>query len=217
MRRAIGRPVGLGAVDETAQLDERAVAFLDAEVDHPLPGVTLARYDENPRTAAAAPVAAGGLGRVEGCKQALGERAGRLLERRAHLVPGAVGGEHVPLRGPVAAARVARLGDALRAGVLGDGPAAVDDPDLPELRQVIGGAQAVECVGRRGALGEQLEPGPAVAAVGERLRRDRADSRPSPGHGRAGVERLRLHGDAKLAGRRIPRHDRVRHRARLRR
>src|SRR3954468_9234635 len=210
-RCAVGRAVGLGAVHEAAQLDERAVALLDTQVDHAFPGLALGRHDEDRRTAAAAPVAAGRLGSVERREQPLRERALGALERRAHLVPRALGGEHVPLRRPVGTAHVPGGRAARRTRVLGDGAGPVDDRDLPRLDELVVGAQTVERFCRRRAGLEQLEPAPPVAAIGERLRRDRADTGTRPRDGRAGVERLRLDADADLAGRAVTRDDRVRH------
>ena len=64
---------------------------------------------------------------------------------------------------------------------------------------------------RVACLRHQRKPARAVAALGERLGRDRADARLRPRARRAGVERARLHGDAELAGLGVPPDDRVGH------
>ncbi len=106
---------------------------------------------------------------------------------------------------------VAGLGDAQLAGVRGGAAECIDDADLTDRFLRVGAHEAGE-----GVLGstpdpQQLERERAVAALGERLGRDRADRRRRPGHGVAHRERARLDGDAELARVRIARDDRVRH------
>ena len=131
------------------------------------------------------------------------ERAGRTVERLAHRFPDARRRDHVRLRDPVVAARIARGRDAVAAGPLSAAPVRREHADLPEARPARRRPAAARAHPRETPRGQQLEPAPAVAPVGERLRRDRADAGPRPRDGRAGVERLRLHGDPELAGRRV--------------
>ena len=217
-------PVGLGAVrlpvaerpfEEPPQLGERAVAFLDAEVDHPLPRLARGRNDDDSRTAAAAPVASCRLRGVERLHQPTRELALGRLERLAHHLPHTRRRDHVRLADPVVAARRAGGGNAVRPGPLGRGAVGREYPHLPEIHELVVGTEPIERGLGRQAVGEQLEPAPPVAPIGERLCRDGADTRAGPGHRRTGVERLRLHRHAQLPGRRVAGHDRVRHVATL--
>jgi len=87
------------------------------------------------------------------------------FERGAHLVPGQLGGEHVSLRRPVLAARVARARDTARPGQLRDLSMGVDHRHLAELRLFVGGTQLCERLLRGLSSGEPLEAAPAVAAI----------------------------------------------------
>ena len=189
-----GRPIGLAvaerALEEAAQLDERRVAVLDPQVDDALPALALCRDDDDPRAASPAPVATRRLGGVERRQQAQGERAGGRLERLAHRLPHARRLDHVRLRDPALPGGAAGRRNAVRARPLARPPVGGHHPHLPEVRQLVVGAQSGESVRGRRAAGHQLEPAPAVAAVGKRLSRDRADAGPGPRHRGAGVERL---------------------------
>jgi hypothetical protein len=83
--RPVRRPIYLRALDEAAQLDDRAFPFLDAKIEHALPRLATARDDDDARAALPAPVAARRLGGVEGRQQPLGERALRPRSKAAPI------------------------------------------------------------------------------------------------------------------------------------
>ena len=62
--------------EQAAQLVERRVVVLDAQVDSAPPGLTVGRHDHHRGGLAPADVAALALGGVEGRQQAVGEQAG---------------------------------------------------------------------------------------------------------------------------------------------
>src|SRR5581483_6333056 len=183
-------------------------------VGHTLPRLALGGHDDDCGAAAAAKVAARRLGRVERCQKPLRERAARFLERLAHDVP-RLGREHVALRSPVLAGCVAGARNAAAARPLRSATRRIEERNLAKMRELVDCAQLVECDLWRSSSCEQLEPAIAVAAIGERLRRDRTDARPRPRNPGARVERLRLHTDAELAGLGVARDDRIRHTANL--
>ena len=89
-------------------------------------------------------------------------------------------------------------GNAVGSGVRRRAAVDRDDADLTHRRLAIGGGQLLEHLVGCSPGGEQLEAEGAVAAVGERLRGDGADSRARPRHGLADGEEPRLHGDTEL-------------------
>jgi hypothetical protein len=86
-----------------------------------------------------------------------------------------------------------------------------DERDLTEVAPLVVGDELGQRLGGRVSGVQQLETARAVAAVGEGLRRDRADAGARPRACGRGSERPGLHRDAELAGLRVARDQRVRH------
>src|SRR4029079_7525234 len=107
--------------------------------------------------------------------------------------------------------QVACVGYAARAGVRRSRAVHVDERDLTDRAALLGRDQLVERLTRIAPLGEQRQPPRAVAALGERLGRDRADTGLRPRARGSGVERAGLQGAAELYRRGVARDDRVRH------
>ena len=105
---------------------------------------------------------------------------------------------------------VAAVRDAGGAGVGCRPPVGGEERDLAELLLLVRCDKLGERSLGRLAGAEQIEPPGPVAALGERLRRDRADARASP-RAERDAEGARLHRDAELAVRLVPTDDRVRH------
>ena len=202
---------------EPAELAERIIVIVDAEVEDAVDGgllVSLARDDDEPRGLPAAVVAACRLRRIERGEQPLGERAGCRVERLTHRRPDLGRAEHVPLHAHVLRGQVAGMGDAALAGMRCGRAARIDERDLPDPAALVGLEQLVERLARASSRGQQREPARPVPALGERLRRDRAHARLGPRARGAGVEGARLDGHAQLAGLGVAPDDRVRHDAR---
>ena len=197
---------------EPAQLLDRALVVVDAEVDDEVgePGVAAVALDDEQRGGLlAAPVAARSLRGGEALDQALGQRAGRRLERLRERVDGLSGDEDVPLRRVAGAGAAAGPVVAARAGEARAAPCRVDDSELAALALVVGlGQPAHDLVGGQ-SLAQEREPVRAVAGVGVRLGRDGADLRLGPGNDRPDREELRLHRDAPLARVEVAGDDRV--------
>ena len=120
-------PVHLGQPDESAQLAERVIVVVDADIDDvlvPRSAGSLALDDQHRGRLASPEVAAGGLGRVERCQQPLRQRAGGRRVRLRHSRPDLGAPHHVRLDAEPVAGAVAGLGDAEVARVRGgSGPA----------------------------------------------------------------------------------------------
>ena len=149
--------------------------------------------DWRPRTSPPSPSAASTRR-----EQPLGEVAPSGLEAGDHRPRDRVAGHHVGLRGDVLAGRVAGAGDAVGAGVDGDAPGGVDDPDLAHRRQRVGAQQGRERVGRGVARRQAVEPVRAVRGLDHRLGRHRPDAGAGPDAERADREPVRVHGRAQL-------------------
>jgi alkylated DNA nucleotide flippase Atl1 len=180
-----------------------------AQVAARAPRLALRRDDEQRGGLAAADVAALGLGALQRGHQALGEVAVGALERRRHRLRHRGPGHHVRLAGPVRAAMVAGLGDAVGARVGDHAAACVHHADLAHGGERVGGQHGGERVRRRGALLQAREHVGAVRGLDDRLRGDGADARPRPRAERADGEPVRLDGGAELARRGVAGDDRV--------
>ena len=90
-------------------------------------------------------------------------------------------------------------------------PARVDDARLAVVAPGVGREQGVERLARARAVAQLREPVGAVARVGERLGRDRADLGLEPGHDGADGQELRRHRDAQLPRMDVAGDDRERH------
>ena len=105
---------------------------------------------------------------------------------------------------------VAAVGDAGGSGVRCRPPVGGEERDLAELLLLVLCHQVGQGIRGRLAGSEAVEPARPVAALGERLRSDRADARTSP-RAERDAEGARLHRDAELAVPQVPPDDRVRH------
>ena len=208
---APGQLIGAVQLIEPPQLDERIRMVLDPERDARLPPFALRRHDQQRGRLTATDIAAGCLGRVERCKQAAGQRAGRRRKGPQHARPDARVGHDVCLAGDLIAGHVAGEGHAGGAGVRGHRAACVDDRDLAPGGAGVRRRQPRKHVPRADPGCEQLERlgpvGPAHVCLG----RHGTDTGARPGHLRPDTEPVRLHGDAKLTGLRVACDDRIGH------
>ena len=184
---------------------------VDANVDLALPRLPFGRDDEDAPRLAAAPVAAGLLGRIEGREQALREGAVGALEGFRHRLPDAFARDHVRLGAETVAGCEARRRDALRADVDGHASLGVEDRDLPVITVVVGGNQLGQRLLGALAAAQELEPEWPVGQLRVRLGRDDPDAGLAPGHHGAGVEGPRLDSDSELARGRVAADDRIGH------
>ena len=91
----------------------------------------------------------------------------------------------------------------------GDGAVRVHHRHLPDVRLLVGGDERGQRLLRRLPGREQVEAERPVAALAERLGRNRAYAGPGPQDRCAAGEGTRLDGDAQLAGIGVPGDDRV--------
>ena len=168
--------------------------------------------DDQARRLSSPKVAARRLRPVERREQALRKRSSGRGERLGHRRPDLVRAQHVALDAEPGALEVARVRDAPGTGVRRRPSLAVDVRDLPHVAQVVLGQQPVQRGSGLRSVAHERQPVGAVAALGERLRRDGADAGERPRARSTRAERARLDGDADLAGLGVPGHDRVRHR-----
>ena len=208
--RTIRGAVAERAVEEPAELDQRRVSLLDAEIDDPLhrspvAGTTTMPAPPRPRQSPPSASAASSAASRRSASEPVAD------ENVPHRLPDPRRLDEVRLRDPVGAPGAAGGRHAVRARPLARAPVDRHHPHLAELGQLVVGTEARERVGSGDPVGHQLEPAPPIPPVGERLGGDRADAGPCPGDGGCGVERLRLHRDADLPALRITADDRVRH------
>ena len=90
----------------------------------------------------------------------------------------------------------------------------VDQADLAHLASLVGGADPVQGVGSREAIGQEVQAAGPVARVDHGLGGHRADAGPGPGQHRAEGEVATLRGHAELAAVGVAGDDGVRHDAR---
>lgn len=168
------------------------------------PGVAAARADDEEGGGLhPAPIASGGLPRLQGREKALRERAGALLEGRRHGLDDLARGENVALHRAVSCDTPARPVVAFVAGV-GRGPArGVDDPDLAAFSQGVGGEELREAFARSRPLAEGIEGERSEADVGVGLGGDRTDSRFGVGDDAAHGDDARLHRHPEVSGFRV--------------
>ena len=208
---ALGRHgVRVGQVEQAAELPERIVVILDAQLDRPLPGLPLRRHHQKRGRLASADVSPSRLARVQRREQAAGERSARAVERLRHRRPNRRARHHVRLGAERTASCIPRVGDASVARVDRHGSRRVDHRDLAESRLLIRRQELPQRRLRTLATAQPLEEPRAIRGLGDRLRRHGSDSRLPPRHDRPDREPVRLHGDTELARIGIPRDDRVR-------
>ena len=102
---------------------------------------------------------------------------------------------------------VARVRDAVLAGVRGDAAARVDDGDLAHRGERVGGQQLAERLLGADVVGEPVERVRPVGGLDDGLGGHGADPGARPRAQRTDAEPVRLHGHAELAGRRVEGHD----------
>ena len=211
---AVPAPVSGGHPVEAPELVERLAVVVHPEVEDALVrrAARLGGDDDQARRLSSPKVAARRLRPVQRRQQALRKRSRGRGERLGHRRPDLVRAQHVALDAEPGALEVARVRDAPGTGVRRRPSLAVDVRDLPHVAQVVLGQQPVERGSGLRSVAHERQPVGAVAALGERLRRDGADAGKRPRARSTRAERARLDGDADLAGLGVPGHDRVRHR-----
>jgi hypothetical protein len=99
------------------------------------------------------------------------------------------------------------MGDAVLAGVDADLAAHVDDRDLADIGERVGGEQLAERLLGADVLGQAVERVRTVGGLDHGLRRDRPDARARPRAQRTDGEPVRLDANAHFARLRIEGHD----------
>ncbi len=210
--RVAGRDVRALDAQEPAQLGQRLGRVFNPEIDDPViprPAGADAGDDHHCRRLFAAEVSALCLGGLEGGHHPLRQWGIGGGECVGHRLPDRVFLHQVGLAAEPIAERVAGGWYALAAGVRGDVAGGIDDGALAHLGSGIAGGQRFERLLGGVARLEQFQAKWAVAEVDVRLRGHRADTGERPGHSRADLEVMRLHGDAELSGFLVARNDRV--------
>ena len=151
------------------------------------------------------------LGGHQGGDEAVGQAPGRVLEGLGHGLTDAGSGHHVGLGRVAVPGGVAHVIDAEGPGEGGHPAGGVDQADLAHLASLVGGADPVQGVGSREAIGQQVQAAGPVARVDHRLGGHGADAGPGPGQHRAEGEIATLGGHAELAAVGVAGDDGVRH------
>ena len=192
-------------VHEPAQLDERLLVVLHVQPEHGARRHASRRARSTTRRSAAdccprmSPPC--GLGRVER-RRAGGRRASPGSPTKASAIASGTVGLRImfactdqpgPMRAPACATHASPVCATAR-------PGPVDHRDLARRPARVGRDAARRSASpRRLAFAHPLEPERAVAQLGERLGRDRADAGFDPRHDGTDREEVRLHGDAERA------------------
>ena len=207
-------PVSGGHPVEAPELVERLAVVVHPEVESPFVwrAARLGGDDDQARRLPSPEVAACSLPAVERREQALRKRSSGRGERLGHRRPDLVRAQHVALDAEPGALEVARVRDASGTGVRRRPSRVVDVRDLSHVAQVVLGQQPVQRGSGLRSVAHERQTVGAVAALGERLRRDCADTGERPCAGSTRPERAGLDGDADLVGLGVPGHDRVGHR-----